>query len=35
MDLSSIVEQILFPLSILIAWFVAMRFILPRLGVST
>ncbi len=28
-------EQFLLPLGILVVWFVLMRFILPRLGIST
>jgi hypothetical protein len=32
---TGIVEQVAFPLVVLAVWFVVMRFILPRLGVST
>jgi hypothetical protein len=35
MELRNIVDQILLPIVILAAWFVVMRFVLPRLGVST
>ena len=35
MDWTTTAQQLLFPLGILAAWFVLMRFILPRLGIST
>lgn len=35
MDWISISEQYLLPLGIIIAWFVMMRFVLPRLGIPT
>ena len=35
MDWTSITEQYLFPLGIIVAWLILMRFVLPRLGVPT
>jgi hypothetical protein len=33
--MSSVFEQVIAPLIILAVWFVLMRYVLPRLGVST
>jgi len=35
MDWTTTTLQLLLPLGILAAWFVLLRFILPRLGIST
>ena len=35
MDWTTTALQLLLPLGILAAWFVLIRFILPRLGIST
>jgi hypothetical protein len=35
MDWTSISDQYLFPLAIIVAWLVLMRFVLPRLGIPT
>jgi hypothetical protein len=35
MDWTTITDQLLLPAAIVAVWFVLMRFILPRLGIST
>jgi hypothetical protein len=35
MDWTIITDQLLLPAVVFIVWFILMRFILPRLGVST